>query len=114
MPGQINNSICILKFSHPWAQRQAIPTHLTPGSRARRATQHNNCVPIVMQGAGEERADLAGTTRENNLHVSASEISHHSRTVHVYRMQCCGYHGQTAWHCTGPLWRMMRSLLIQV
>src|SRR6185503_8556004 len=68
-PRQVDHDIGIVQLRRPRADGLAIPQHDAPGRSHRPAAEDDDVMFLSVKGAAEERAHMAGTASEDDLHA---------------------------------------------
>src|SRR2546426_11821959 len=71
-PRQGDDHVRALELARPRPQALRVPPDHQPGRLLRRAAQHHDLVTVAVEGAGEDRADLARAAREEDFYGKSS------------------------------------------
>jgi hypothetical protein len=70
-PGQVDHGVRRVDFGSPFAYRLGIPTGHPPRSIRGVPAEHDHVMAVGDEGTGQQRTDLPGSSRDNNLHASS-------------------------------------------
>src|SRR2546426_5140298 len=71
-PGQVDDHVRALELARPRPQALRVPRGYAPGRPLRRPAEHHDLVAISVEGAGEDRADLACAAGEEDFYEEFS------------------------------------------